>query len=320
MCLFYSDGMRRYLLDNVVPTWATRGKQTSAERKLLRIFEELLRERYSANGPRGPRERRATTASIIKSRMTPENILGWLNKHDANSFFVSASEAGTVGGRAENYVCPLLSFLGVPKVLFLFMETKTDAAGYHLAKSVMFENNASTSEDVDLIDVDVICIKPILSLHVPSAASHAIRINPDGRVDIQSRKRRKGSRTDIDVNEFRVDSMCFINFNSWSCRNGHEIAGITCNGRRHLYNGWLEGRGYPCALMRYDWLALDTAKDFCLQNCLIVDANGNDLYDDVCFNVKDTEQMYIAIRTGQGKNRQTNVSLNKKKKPTLVLT
>lgn len=35
---------------------------------------------------------------------------------------------------------------------------------------------------------------------------------------------------------------------------GHAIAGVTCNGRRYFYNGWLKNAGRPCRLIPEDWL------------------------------------------------------------------
>ena len=66
--------------------------------------------------------------------------------------------------------------------------------------------------------------------------------------------------------EYELDSIILHNWNHYTINIGHAIAGITCDKKRYVYNGWYSGTNDPamqkkigefnkthCPLMRYDW-------------------------------------------------------------------
>lgn len=53
-----------------------------------------------------------------------------------------------------------------------------------------------------------------------------------------------------------LDSVILSNYNTY--KNGfdgkHVISGITCNGKKYIYNGWINNHPNPCKLYEFDWL------------------------------------------------------------------
>jgi hypothetical protein len=110
----------------------------------------------------------------------------------------------------------------------------------------------------------------------------------------------------IDGIEYVQDSMILSNYNN--IRSGHAIAGITCEGKRYIYNGWTintQDRGIldqmqntkPCDLFSLDWL---THKDsFCInpQKCDLPRVLDKQTEKEIlCFNPKQGSIEYLMIR------------------------
>jgi hypothetical protein len=91
---------------------------------------------------------------------------------------------------------------------------------------------------------------------------------------------------------------------------GHEICGITCNGHRMMYSGWISHtidsgigsqnitRKVPCRYMKHDWLD-KTESHFCIDaaKCDLKFGNGkNELKNGVCFNYMSGPRSYLYIR------------------------
>jgi superfamily II DNA or RNA helicase len=116
-------------------------------------------------------------------------------------------------------------------------------------------------------------------------------------VDIILKKRGVGEipKTKILHNdrEFTLDAQSCANYNANVCNKGHEICGITCNGKPYVYNGWLrtpnmgdlatDQTALPCELMSFDWI--NNIDDFCInpQLCKLDTKVGNKQVD-MCFN------------------------------------
>jgi len=121
--------------------------------------------------------------------------------------------------------------------------------------------------------------------------------------------------------KYRLDSCILADFNAKFSR--HSIAGITCNNKKYVYNGWikrtldpamrnqLEGiNEFPCSLMRHDW-NIKKDKDFCLnsQTCKLDFVNKNDL----CFNFsKGNNRILIYVRVYDEKTSEIS-SINTSK-------
>ena len=100
-------------------------------------------------------------------------------------------------------------------------------------------------------------------------------------------------------------------------RSGHAVAGVTCNGRRFLYNGWVDHRtNEPCPLMEFDWFK--NSEDVCidLAQCKFDKHSTQRRHDkqefnarkhkeimaqtsteSLCFNMKHSQRTYSYVKS-----------------------
>ena len=122
---------------------------------------------------------------------------------------------------------------------------------------------------------------------------------------------------EINNNTFILDSMILSNYNSILCKKAHAIAGITCNNKRYIYNGWTSQTidpsldlnnvenikifdNVPCALIPYDWFNPDEDISFCLnlEKCRLDFVNPDRQFSkkNMCFDIKKGENIHIFIK------------------------
>ena len=102
-----------------------------------------------------------------------------------------------------------------------------------------------------------------------------------------------------------VDALLLTNFDTTKCNDLHQIAGVTCDGERYMYNGWINrtsdpakkghdgGFDNPCTLMKFDWF--NNSNDFCLntKKCKLDKKKDKDI---LCFNSKKGQMTYIYVK------------------------
>ena len=102
---------------------------------------------------------------------------------------------------------------------------------------------------------------------------------------------------------FTVDSLLLMNFNKDVCNKGHEIAGVTCKGRRYLYNGWVkllkpQNISYrptkSSKLFPFDWMKVKSNFTLDRQGCEIHKTRKVDK-SDMTFNV-NRKRTHIYIK------------------------
>ena len=104
---------------------------------------------------------------------------------------------------------------------------------------------------------------------------------------------------------YKVDSMIMAEVSSRSDKGcGHEIAGVTCNGKRYMYSGYLQkpnkesGIRSPCSLIPFDWF--NQEGDFCLNtpDCKLSGRTSNDGKADkrMCFNMHQSNRTYLYVK------------------------
>jgi hypothetical protein len=123
---------------------------------------------------------------------------------------------------------------------------------------------------------------------------------------------------------------------------GHGIAGVTCNGKRYLYNGWVNKKTkLPCPLIEFDWFS--KTDDFCIDstNCQftknpiqrtypdenydnklmnknvsgysVPNLNGFTKHqiDKLCFNAENSPRTYTYVKVeSKGKRKFINLTKN----------
>ena len=300
MTLFYSDGMRAYLTKNLINS-----ELYKKNKGLYDIVMDILQNKYRKVN---------NNDAVFFNKLTPENILKLLHKADKTTFYFDPDRFS--GHFGEYYMKRIFEYFGLKKKI-LFLSRNTDNLKQYLYSNI--NNDILTDFDeykgnviVDfkpgvkkVKDVDVLVVterdggtkfkKRYLTFTLDSEEIHEF-IHYNGCV-------------------YKLDSLLVANFNRDRCDKGHQIAGVTCDDKRYMYNGWIrttrgpaksEGgsmlsyfssKNVPCELMRYDWLK--SKDDFCLskRGCGLDKVHDKGRNDVMCFNTSNTDySTYIYVK------------------------
>jgi hypothetical protein len=307
MALFYSDGMRHVLLSKI-HEWDD--KQTPKK-----IFKDILQHHYSKSKP----DARASLEFFDKFR--PEVILKELYKHDPDRFIFNPDiDRGYV---SSLYVNKLFPFLYVKDYVIVDGITKGRGRKVDLHYSLI---NGIKNEKRILNHATKRISYTIRKLRRPETLRELARTPELLLVRIPSDNSQKKHeyplyyfkesvellpRITYNNAEYVVDSMTLGNFNQGVCKRGHEICGVTCNGERFMYNGWVKFsddpamttgsvfRYTPCALMKHDWMNAKQAA-FCIDaskcDLKFISKSNVEYKEEVCFSYGRGERMYTYIR------------------------
>lgn len=218
------------------------------------------------------------------SKVTPEHILETLHKFSPELF--PFNPVLHEGFNATSYMPLLCKFLGV-RVLFVDV-LKTDT-GYDYYYSYRNQTEFFYGPDMELNsrytypadqDLNDALAKPydmVCAYHISNYT-----FIPDQKYKMDIKDKRKDDEIVANTfgwnkQEFLLDSCGLTNFENNFCKSSHMIAGVICNKRKYVYNGWItmtrdaamsekDARqvrsAFPCELMRWDWN--QEAADFCL--------------------------------------------------------
>jgi hypothetical protein len=305
--LFYSDGTSAYF-KKILPSLR---KKTKSKKKLeiFDIFEQLL----SARDIKDTKE-----FSKFYTALEPNNILKSLHDKDKKHFYFNPEKQK--GHSSENYLIILLQYFGIMEKV-LFVNIKNDkyffsvqntlkyhgievggSRGYKLAYNKR-EHKKTTTEMFNKTDFNKI------ELVVMSD-----RFSGDS---IQLPFTFKDDKMDIFGTSFKADSLLLTNFNVNQCTLAHKVAGVTCKGKRYMYNGWANkmelGFREACNLFPFDWVKEN--RHFCMnrKKCLISKVKKTP-GKDMCFN---TGKMRTFLYTKEAtKPKVVKAKPNVAKKPT----
>lgn len=309
MALFYSAGMRAYLLKHL-----HKSPLHKTNKPLYHIFMDILKNRYTKHDDKN---------NIFFDKLRPEHILSMLHNVDKNFF----KNTATSGGFGEWYFVKLMEYFGLGKnVLYVKQQFQgtifTDfTPDLTLNTKGRFNRNRKTMTKNPPIDV-IVVTNPIERLNLNKY------FTTKNVVPIQSLY--DGVYLKLHGVRYKLDSMLLANWNYRLCKLHHQIAGVTCNHHRYIYNGWTRNtmdpalvgsyssRKKPCELMKFDWFK--DKSEFCLnsQTCKL---NFNpSRQKDMCFTVGSyTENVtYIYVRVDENKDNTlvshaiTNVSVPNK--------
>ena len=302
MAFFYSEGMRAVLAAN--------SKNWNVSAKLRKIFNDMLKRRYKAHVMK-------QHAYLFFKVITPEEILRVLHDEAPETF--NFKPFARIGYLNVTYVPRLLDMFGVQT---LHLDAQIVGSKVRLYLSVVYAgfklvtvppNNPKKKTltyrqtykheaiQVNVTDPDVICVKffePKVRLlkanlfaEVPLALFHS------------------GKPFTVYDKEFVHDSLLLTNFNIDACRKGHDIAGVTCESQRFMYNGWTRSTidpalakevmknadPLPCELMPFDWL--QNQNDFCIDKtrCGLRRTTTPDKKREICFNTSKGNQTFILV-------------------------
>jgi hypothetical protein len=301
MALLYSDGTRQYLMKNL-PTSELKSKN----KDLYEIFMDILENRYYLYKDNDLK---------LFNQLKPENILEMLHTADENTFYFN-SDKHSAGHSGEYYMVRLFEYFGMKKKV-IYMRKENENYFYSPLNNVLrlkYEpvytvdgNETKTKkqtvyalfdEEVKVEDVpqspDLLVVTKINTLEDTDPGQPVISLNSKA---IQETIEYQG-------NMYKISSTLTTNWNEDKCGQIHQIAGVTCNNERYIYNGWLKtymnpkGR-VPCELMKYDWLKKD--KNFLLSTtkCELIHIKDCDsrVDSELCFNTFNIDNnTYIYVR------------------------
>ena len=303
MTLLYSDGMRKYLTNNLINS-----ELYTKNIELYRIFMDILKNRYRNIN---------NNDDIFLAELKPENILKILHKADKKTFYFDPDKFSKHFG--ENYFVRLFEYFGLKKkVLFLAVNTFSENSLNQYVYSKL-NNNLTAIEQKNKYNVKF--------RYKNLSDQQKEKIRNDKNIDIlvitqfdyddrdNSNVIFETSSQDLEEyivfngSIYKIDSLLVSNFNMESCSRSHQIAGVTCNNNRYMYNGWLRQTQDPakqdvstqylsqskaCELMKYDWF--NNTENFCLSTKACKIENRNPLFEEMCFNTTDyTTYIYVKI-------------------------
>lgn len=297
--LLYSDGMRDLILKNM-PKWS----KSAAHTQIARIITDY----FNHENPKDQGETYEKAQSVLK----PHTLLENLHKEAPSQFEFDPNLHQ--GYSPKYYLHKLLKYLHVEDYIHLVTHANTNMlyyGDYNLLDKIKFRYGRPNKyfKDIDKNKV----------LDELSRTPKVLFVTKDKRTAFPSHYATNqhlnlSSMITYNNQKYKLDSLMLSNFNQLECKMGHEIAGITCNGDRYLYNGWFgrtKDRGntdkilakVPCSFMKHDWL--DTSKgDFCLdpRRCFI--KYDTEPKKQLCFSYSKGERTYIFVRVDDGDPNQ----------------
>lgn len=289
MTVFNSEGMRKLVMSKMA-SW----KKTDP---ILNIFATMLKEHYTHEN--------FEHMEFFK-KTTPKQILAIMHQHAPTTFEMNPSfQEGYFAGR---YLHKVLHYMGVTKLAILdaiqIPKTQTFQLFYGQYNAMQMVNGKKvySKHDEDTV-INYLEETPDV-LMIITKKQGDLKFYPDYYYHSDQE-----FKPEIKYNgkEYIVDGLVLANYNT-TC-GGHEIAGITCNGQRHMYNGWLGDtldKGMkekvkskvPCPLMKYDWIK-QGVNSFCIDTakCRLhfgdkTSVEGSQL----CFNFSRGSRIYTYIR------------------------
>lgn len=288
MAMFYSQGMRTLLLQHI-PSW-------DKKNKVFAIFKDILEQHYTHEN---------NEYMTFFKKFSPSRILAELHKTNPSLFEVSPTvQDGYYGGR---YLFKLIRYLGVDKLAILdaiqtqgrkfdLFYGQYNAMHIHENKKVYAKHDKDTVQEYFTTKPDVLMIMTKKKTDKKFYPEYYYQQECEFMPTIT-----------FHGQEYVSDALLLSNYNMNMCHMGHEIAGVTCNGDRYMYNGWLHGtkdqgikqeisQNIPCSLMKYDWLDFQN-KNFCIntKDCNLK-FNIKDDISALCFHFSRGSRIYTYIR------------------------
>lgn len=307
--VFFSDGMRS-LMASVVPKL----KRATKSKKKLAIFK-ILEDIIAA----GELESNAKQIKKFYKRLKPENVIKLLHATNKTIFYFDQNRQIRGGHQAEVYLVQLLEFLRM-KERVLFLVKKDNKYYFSRVNLYKFEGRFSKREkktkifklykqgiqqalnivnkqcieqreaerillfkimvdgfDYSKVDAVIVMHKEFDGTGAPESAfwGPGVEVNFASTTD-------PNTMTLRDRGHFKIDGLLLTNFNRDACNKSHQISGVSCNGKRYMYNGWLLNNKSSCSLFEFDWMKNN--KDFCInrKKCNLSEANELDM----CFNIE----------------------------------
>ncbi|AGE50275.1 hypothetical protein ATCVCanal1_679L [Acanthocystis turfacea Chlorella virus Canal-1] len=287
MTLFFSQYMRAVSFKHAKKLASTNTWKTDIAKAMLLIM------------------RNYETDSLDKNvgKLEPRAFLKALRRYDSGYFNAGSTNEEDLMAHYGPYQHKLLAFLDIPHL------SLTVKRGYMNATYSAYNFDLPLDEDkwedavktmnpvgsfVDTEDPDVIII------HREAGESHLHSSWKYPKPDVHEvgglNLVKHPNTITYNSNKYILDSCILPSYvTTRACTMGHAVAGVTCNDKRFVYNGWAAAsadsamagarkvtRSVPCALMPADWAA---DKSLCINTdeCRMNEANSSKKGKEFCF-------------------------------------
>jgi hypothetical protein len=351
MVFLYSQGLRLFFYDQLCAI----NTEDPKKKKLIEMFMNIYKEKYMRAN--------ITTMNNFVDELRPSEILHNLHNADKTIFYFNPL-VNVMGFYGHFYSKQLLRYFDMHrKVLYCNshptkgkiwvsmdnIETiRTMEKQYNKHATDIYKNSckhdkylADLKRDTNFENIDVLFVRILTS--VPNFFKDSgIRL-PTGALLYE-----KKLQEDIEVggSNYRLDGCMLSSLDPLdpNQRTGHSLAGVTCNGKRYLYNGWINPKTkLPCPLIEFDWFS--NTEDFCIdtENCQftknpIQRTHTHEMYDnrynnakssgysipnlkgftkmqrnEFCFNAEHSQRTYTYVKNRpEGKRKFINLTKNDK--------
>lgn len=289
MAVFFSENMKK-VVSSKKSTWSHMSP------KLRKTFKDLIKR---SSEPYTMKD----YAYMFFKAITPDNILKLLNKEDSNRFNFNPDKKD--GYFNTLYLPALLHYLNIDAVHYDVLIHKKQNELYY--SNIYNEYKIITNKKKkDVYHIEYDGYKKIDTKNFPKRPDVITlrfrdetrsTVNLIGTIDI-------GDVVTVNKKRYIVDSLLLSNFNKDVCHRGHDIAGVTCNNKRYLYNGWIQStrdasmleartEPFPCELIPYDWL--EEGYDFCIDPKRCGLKQASDKQKNLCFNFHNGPRTYLCV-------------------------
>ena len=274
MVFLYSEGFRSFFYDQLSAVYT----EDPEKKKLITMFVNIYKEKYlRAN---------ITTMNNFEKELEPSEILQNLHKADAAVFYFNPDVYR--GFHGFHYSKQFLRYFDMhERVLYCnshptrgkiwvamdnietirTMESQYDNNALALRKNSARHNKylVNLKEKTNFKNIDVLFVR--VEPSIPGIYRHSGMRIPQGALLYDNKLQEE---IEVEGFKYRIDGCLLdnISFINPLGKVGHGIAGVTCNGKRYLYNGWVNKKTkLPCPLIEFDWFS--KTDDFCIdsKNC-----------------------------------------------------
>ncbi|AGE59876.1 hypothetical protein ATCVTN60342_791L [Acanthocystis turfacea Chlorella virus TN603.4.2] len=256
------------------------------------------------------------TNSLDKNvgKLEPRAFLKALRRYDSSYFNTGSTNEDDLTAHYAPYQHKLLAFLDIPHLSLVvkrgYMNATYSAYNFDLPLDEdKWEDAVKTMNPVgsfvDTEDPEVIII------HREAGESHLHTSWKYPKPDVHEvgglNLVRHPNTITYNSNKYVLDSCILPSYvTTKACTMGHAVAGVTCNDKRFVYNGWAAAsadsamagarkvtRSVPCALMSADWAA---DKSLCINTdeCRMNEANASKKGTTFCFEAfKRSSVVYV---------------------------
>lgn len=312
MSVFFSQYSRSMLLNKIDKDKDKNKVNTGMTNELKTVLWDIMQKHHKS-----VYEMKDSAYKYFKV-ITPEFILKRLYEYNSKEFVFNPDERS--GYYNYTYLPKLLRFMGAKDLLLLDLDKWKPILTHSVVDkglkiATIKKDEYRLEVDTDNVDTDLLDEYDYVIIYVTDM--------PKGN-HIYARNFKIAETFEHRNKTYLLDSMLLTNFNSGVCNKGHDVCGITCQGDRYVYNGWVRStidpsiphdvhglQALPCELMKYDWS--QDIGDFCINpSACSLDilttssaAKHRIFKSRICFNFHKGNRVYIYVNKDRAARSQT---------------